>query len=332
MATSGRTVGSRWCAASWTSTAPASSTSAAASAPTSGASASSATTSTGSRWKRSASRKPAVTCRTSSQGVGEALPYPDDHFDLVFSNEVIEHVHDDRQTVAEMVRVTRPGGRDRPVRAQPALPLRDPWRVHRRPLCLREHPARRLATRPAPGPPRATRPGLHPAGPARTLPGPAGAPRAPPCHLPGLRQRHRPPPPAGRTAAARPVRSREHAAPRVRAVALPGRAQAGDRRLTSGGRLGDAAAWAGEPDRATRRSDGWSRCARSFAFVPTRIHSRRVMPSGPPHSVTVEAIGRLESGRVTAIATRNMPAYASRGLVALDPGRVRGRGESVRGR
>jgi 2-polyprenyl-3-methyl-5-hydroxy-6-metoxy-1,4-benzoquinol methylase len=42
--------------------------------------------------------------------VGEDLPYPDDHFDLVFSNEVIEHVDDDRATAAEMVRVTRPGG------------------------------------------------------------------------------------------------------------------------------------------------------------------------------------------------------------------------------
>ena len=42
--------------------------------------------------------------------VGEDLPYPDGHFDLVFSNEVIEHVEDDRRTVAEMVRVTRPGG------------------------------------------------------------------------------------------------------------------------------------------------------------------------------------------------------------------------------
>lgn len=41
---------------------------------------------------------------------GEALPYPDDQFDLVFSNEVIEHVDDDRRTAAEMVRVTRPGG------------------------------------------------------------------------------------------------------------------------------------------------------------------------------------------------------------------------------
>jgi SAM-dependent methyltransferase len=42
--------------------------------------------------------------------VGEALPYPDDHFDLVFSNEVIEHVDDDLRTTAEAVRVTRPGG------------------------------------------------------------------------------------------------------------------------------------------------------------------------------------------------------------------------------
>jgi SAM-dependent methyltransferase len=41
---------------------------------------------------------------------GEALPYPDDRFDLVFSNEVIEHVDDDRRTAAEAVRVTRPGG------------------------------------------------------------------------------------------------------------------------------------------------------------------------------------------------------------------------------
>ena len=44
------------------------------------------------------------------QAYGEDLPYPDDRFDLVFSNEVIEHVDDDRRTAAEMVRVTRPGG------------------------------------------------------------------------------------------------------------------------------------------------------------------------------------------------------------------------------
>jgi SAM-dependent methyltransferase len=41
---------------------------------------------------------------------GEALPFPDGFFDLVFSNEVIEHVADDRRTAVEAVRVTRPGG------------------------------------------------------------------------------------------------------------------------------------------------------------------------------------------------------------------------------
>ena len=44
-------------------------------------------------------------------GVGEALPFPTNSFDLVLSNEVIEHVADDARYAAEMVRVTRPGGR-----------------------------------------------------------------------------------------------------------------------------------------------------------------------------------------------------------------------------
>jgi SAM-dependent methyltransferase len=44
-------------------------------------------------------------------GVGEALPFYDHAFDFVLSNEVIEHVEDDRLAVREMVRVTKPGGR-----------------------------------------------------------------------------------------------------------------------------------------------------------------------------------------------------------------------------
>jgi SAM-dependent methyltransferase len=45
-----------------------------------------------------------------ARAVGEALPFPDDAFDLVFDHEVLEHVGDDRRVVCEMVRVTRPGG------------------------------------------------------------------------------------------------------------------------------------------------------------------------------------------------------------------------------
>lgn len=41
---------------------------------------------------------------------GEALPYPSHTFDVVFSNEVIEHVQNDMIFAREMVRVTRPGG------------------------------------------------------------------------------------------------------------------------------------------------------------------------------------------------------------------------------
>ena len=51
--------------------------------------------------------------------VAEALPYPDGVFDVLLSHEVIEHVTDDRQALAEAVRVLkrpapgegRPGGR-----------------------------------------------------------------------------------------------------------------------------------------------------------------------------------------------------------------------------
>ncbi|MCW5881512.1 MAG: class I SAM-dependent methyltransferase [Anaerolineae bacterium] len=41
----------------------------------------------------------------------EGLPYPDNTFDTVLSHEVLEHVTDDRQAVAEILRVLRPYGR-----------------------------------------------------------------------------------------------------------------------------------------------------------------------------------------------------------------------------
>jgi SAM-dependent methyltransferase len=41
----------------------------------------------------------------------EDLPFTDRSFDVVVLNEVIEHVTDDARTVAECVRVLRPGGR-----------------------------------------------------------------------------------------------------------------------------------------------------------------------------------------------------------------------------
>lgn len=41
----------------------------------------------------------------------EAVPYPDNYFDMILSHEVLEHVIDDRQAVHEMVRVLKPGGR-----------------------------------------------------------------------------------------------------------------------------------------------------------------------------------------------------------------------------
>ncbi|MGB2955829.1 MAG: class I SAM-dependent methyltransferase [Anaerolineales bacterium] len=42
---------------------------------------------------------------------GEYMPFPTGTFDLILSNEVIEHVTDDKQFVHEMVRTLKPGGR-----------------------------------------------------------------------------------------------------------------------------------------------------------------------------------------------------------------------------
>ncbi len=48
---------------------------------------------------------------TAVVAVAEAVPYPNDTFDLILSHEVLEHVNDDRAAAQEMVRVLRPGGR-----------------------------------------------------------------------------------------------------------------------------------------------------------------------------------------------------------------------------
>ena len=42
---------------------------------------------------------------------GETLPFPDGTFDLILSNEVIEHVQDDKNTFQEMIRTLKPEGR-----------------------------------------------------------------------------------------------------------------------------------------------------------------------------------------------------------------------------
>jgi SAM-dependent methyltransferase len=42
---------------------------------------------------------------------GGAMPFEDSSFDVVFSKQVLEHVHDPRRVLAEVRRVLRPGGR-----------------------------------------------------------------------------------------------------------------------------------------------------------------------------------------------------------------------------
>lgn len=56
-------------------------------------------------------RKALKTAAFIVQAMSETLPFANNSFDIVFSNEVIEHVANDRQAMAEMVRVSKPGGR-----------------------------------------------------------------------------------------------------------------------------------------------------------------------------------------------------------------------------
>jgi SAM-dependent methyltransferase len=44
-------------------------------------------------------------------GDAHALPFADGHFDHVLAAEILEHIPDDKAVIAEIVRVTRPGGR-----------------------------------------------------------------------------------------------------------------------------------------------------------------------------------------------------------------------------
>jgi SAM-dependent methyltransferase len=53
----------------------------------------------------------AITYGGVAQAPAEGLPFADALFDVVLSHEVIEHVADDRASVAEMVRVLKVGGR-----------------------------------------------------------------------------------------------------------------------------------------------------------------------------------------------------------------------------
>ncbi len=44
-------------------------------------------------------------------GAGEALPFPNNNFNLVLSHEVLEHVQDDQAAIDEIIRTLKPGGR-----------------------------------------------------------------------------------------------------------------------------------------------------------------------------------------------------------------------------
>jgi ubiquinone/menaquinone biosynthesis C-methylase UbiE len=44
------------------------------------------------------------------QAFSEKIPFPDNHFDIVYSSHVLEHVNDENQSLKEMKRVLKPNG------------------------------------------------------------------------------------------------------------------------------------------------------------------------------------------------------------------------------
>ena len=58
------------------------------------------------------------------QGNMSALPFPDRHFDVAVSRYVFHHLEHPKTALAEMIRVTRPGGKVIVVDATPAAPKR----------------------------------------------------------------------------------------------------------------------------------------------------------------------------------------------------------------
>ncbi|WP_133511693.1 class I SAM-dependent methyltransferase [Candidatus Thiosymbion oneisti] len=66
-------------------------------------------------------------------GFGESLPYPDARFDMVFADNVLEHLAEPEKVFAEVARVLRPGG---------VFLVKTPNRYHYMPLIARLMPHR----------------------------------------------------------------------------------------------------------------------------------------------------------------------------------------------
>ena len=186
-----RIVAWRWCGRSSTSRTRRCSTWAAASAPTCVDSASSPTTSTASRWRSGVWPRPSLELPNIVLPSARTFPIPTDHFDLVFSNEVIEHVDDDRATAAEMVRVTKPGGAIVAFAPNRLYPFETHGAYFGKRYVFGNIPLVNWLPDPPARPFRAARAGLHHGGHRRSVRRPADTTRASPRHLPRLRQHQR---------------------------------------------------------------------------------------------------------------------------------------------